>query len=92
VSSYAYSKASAGLIDRVRSMERACQAHGVPLRAAALKFSLRDPRIASTVVGTATPAHVDELVGLASLEMPDGLWQQLSELVPPESEWIGPER
>jgi D-threo-aldose 1-dehydrogenase len=92
VSSYAYSKASAGLVDRVRSMERACQAHGVPLRAAALKFSLRDPRIASTVVGTATPAHVDELVDLASLEVPDGLWQQLSELVPPESEWIGPER
>jgi D-threo-aldose 1-dehydrogenase len=73
-------------------MERACQAHGVPLRAAALNFSLRDPRIASTIVGTATPAHVDELVGLASLDIPEGLWDALCELVPPESDWIGPER
>jgi D-threo-aldose 1-dehydrogenase len=92
MSSYAYRQASTDFLNRVRAMERACQAHGVPLRAAALKFSLRDPRIASTVVGTASPAHVDELVDLASLEIPDHLWPQLSELVPPETEWIGPVR
>ena len=35
---------------------------------------VRDPRISSTVVGTATPAHVDELVGLASQEIPRPWW------------------
>jgi D-threo-aldose 1-dehydrogenase len=77
------------VIERVRAMEKACQAYGVPLRAAALNVSLRDSRIASTVVGTATPAHVDELVGLASMAVPPALWAELSELVPPQSEWLG---
>jgi D-threo-aldose 1-dehydrogenase len=89
VDSYAYSKAKPVVIERVRAMEKACQAYGVPLRAAALNVSLRDSRIASTVVGTATPAHVDELVGLASMAVPPALWAELSELVPPQSEWLG---
>jgi D-threo-aldose 1-dehydrogenase len=90
--SYAYNKAAPGLVDRVRAMEKACEAHGVPLRAAALNMSLSDARFASTVVGTATPAHVDELVDLASLEIPEALWDELSQLVPPQSEWLGLER
>ncbi len=77
------------IIERVGAMEKACLAYGVPLRAAALNVSLRDPRISSTVVGTATPAHVDELVSLASLAIPPALVADLEELVPPESEWLG---
>jgi D-threo-aldose 1-dehydrogenase len=89
VEKYAYQKASPQVLDRVRAMEKACLAYEVPLRAAALNFSLRDARIASTVVGTANPDHVDELAHLASVALPDALWDELSELVPPESEWIG---
>jgi len=85
---YGYRRASPEVIGLVRSMERACSAHGVPLRAAALQVSLRDPRIHSTVVGSATPAHVDELVELTSLPVPAALWDELSQLVAPETEWL----
>jgi D-threo-aldose 1-dehydrogenase len=88
-SSYAYDQASPEVLDRARAMERACQAYGVPLRAAALNVSVRDARIASTVVGTATPAHVDELVGLVTTAIPAALWEELAALMPPEEVWIG---
>jgi D-threo-aldose 1-dehydrogenase len=85
---YGYRQASPEVIGLVRSMERACSAHGVPLRAAALQVSLRDPRIHSTVVGSASPAHVDELVELTSFPVPGALWDELSRLVAPETEWL----
>jgi D-threo-aldose 1-dehydrogenase len=69
----------------VREIERLCQGCGVPLRAAALRMSTRDARVGSTVVGTASPAHVDELVELISLEIPDDLWEELSALGTPEA-------
>jgi D-threo-aldose 1-dehydrogenase len=85
---YAYRPASRVVLDRARAIERSCQTYGVPLRAAALQVSVRDPRISSTVVGTATPAHVDELVELATMKIPAALWEELSELVPPKTEWL----
>jgi D-threo-aldose 1-dehydrogenase len=63
-------------------MEAACARHGVPLAAAALQFSLRDPRIASTVVGFSRPERVDECVAQAETPIPDDLWPELDALVP----------
>ena len=82
---YAYVQASPELLSMVREIERLCQGCGVPLRAAALRMSTRDARVGSTVVGTASPAHVDELVELISLEIPDDLWEELSALGTPEA-------
>ena len=56
----------------------------MPLRAAALQFSTKDLRISSTIVGTATPDHVDELVQLLETNVPEQIWSELEELVPPE--------
>ena len=81
---YAYRTASTDVIHRIRAMEDICHAYGVPLRAAALGVSVRDPRISSTVVGTATPTHVDELVALTSEELPEALWEELGALMAPE--------
>ena len=84
---YAYSAASAVVLDRVRAMERACQEHGVPLAAAALQFSTRDPRIASTIVGVSRPERIAETARLATWEIPDALWQVLDPLHAPEELW-----
>jgi D-threo-aldose 1-dehydrogenase len=86
---YAYRTASTEVLDRVKAMEEACKRYSVPLRAAALGLSVRDPRVTSTVVGTATPAHVDDLVAQASAELPAALWEELAALVPPEQHWLG---
>ena len=70
---YAYRQASTEVLERIRAMEEACARYGTSLRAAALNMSVQDPRVNSTIVGTATSAHVDELVGLVSEPVPEPL-------------------
>jgi D-threo-aldose 1-dehydrogenase len=74
---YAYREASDTLIERARRMEAICQEHGVPLAAAALQFSLRDPRVTSTIVGMTRPERVAQTLDLARHPIPDALWPQL---------------
>jgi D-threo-aldose 1-dehydrogenase len=49
----------------------------VPLAAAALQFSAREPRIASTVVGVSAPERVKQTVELLLQHIPDELWAEL---------------
>jgi D-threo-aldose 1-dehydrogenase len=64
-------------------MQAVCQDFGVPLAAAALQFSLRDPRITSTVVGITRPERVAETLALAALPLPDEIWSRLAALSMP---------
>ncbi|WP_150306878.1 aldo/keto reductase [Planctomonas psychrotolerans] len=77
VSSYAYTPASDDTLARVRGMQDACREYDVPLAAAALQFSLRDRRIASTVVGMSEPSRIDATVALADHPIPDELWDRI---------------
>lgn len=85
---YAYQPAAPNLLERVEAMETVCTRYGVTLRSAALHFSLREPRICSTVVGTASPDHVVELVEAASAELPAALFEELEALAPPPNDWL----
>jgi D-threo-aldose 1-dehydrogenase len=85
---YAYRAASAEVLRCIRAIEEVCRQSGVPLRTAALAFSLKDPRITSTVVGTATPPHVDELAGLQDVAIPESFWKEIEPFTPPPSEWL----
>ncbi len=85
---YAYRPASPTILKSVAAMEDVCRRYGVTLRAAALQFSLRERRICSTVVGTASPGHVAEMVEMASAELPAPLFEELASLTPPQDEWL----
>ncbi len=74
---YAYQDAPAVLVERARSLATICQEYGVPLAAAALQFSLRDPRITSTVVGMTRPERIAQTLELARHSLPDELWPRL---------------
>jgi D-threo-aldose 1-dehydrogenase len=74
---YMYQEAPAALVERVRAMDRLCRERGVPLAAAALQFSLRDPRITSTIVGMARPERIAQTLDLAAHPIPDALWAEL---------------
>jgi len=76
---YMYRDAPSNLVERARTMESACQRHGVPLAAAALQFSLRDPRITSTIVGMTRPERLSQTIELARVPIPDDLWRELGE-------------
>jgi D-threo-aldose 1-dehydrogenase len=86
-STYAYQPADDELLRRIRAMEAACAEHGVPIAAAALQFSLRDPRITSTIIGISRPERVDETVHLASLPVPPELWDALEPFAAPKELW-----
>ncbi|MGW0229129.1 aldo/keto reductase [Actinopolymorpha singaporensis] len=77
---YAYREADADLLARVRAMADACAAYDVPLGAAALQYSLRQPLIASTVVGISAPERVDQTLAWATWPIPDELWASLRPL------------
>lgn len=81
VAKYAYREADDAILNRIRTMQDRCTAHDVPLGAAALQFSLREPRIASTVVGVSQPERVDQTVAWANWPIPDELWRELHDLL-----------
>jgi Aldo/keto reductase family len=70
-----------------RSMQKACEAFGVPL-AAALQFSLRDPRVTSTIVGVFEPARIATTLELAITPIPDERWTQLDRLARRTRDWL----
>jgi len=77
---YCYQPANKETLARVAAMERACQANGVPLAAAALQFSLRNRGIASTMVGMSTPDRIKQTLELAAWPISDELWHELEPL------------
>lgn len=82
---YAYQDAASAVVERARRMAEICRRYGVPLAAAALQFSARDPRIVSTIVGVSRPERVADTLALADHRIPDELWPQLDRF----AEWEG---
>jgi D-threo-aldose 1-dehydrogenase len=80
---YRYRPAPSDLLARAGQMAALCQEAGVPLAAAALQFSLRDRRVASTIVGMTRVERIAETVALATHPIPDDLWPRLDALAPP---------
>jgi D-threo-aldose 1-dehydrogenase len=82
-SRYEYRDAPKELLERAHVMQRACRDHSIPLAAAALQFSLRDPRVTSTIVGISRAERVRETLELAQLSIPEALWAELNSHAPP---------
>ncbi|WP_285240778.1 aldo/keto reductase [Pseudarthrobacter sp. MEB009] len=74
---YCYRPASPAIIGRVRRMAALCAEYSVPLAAAALQFSTRDPRVTSTIVGMSEPDRVAEAVDLAGWDIPAEFWDRI---------------
>ena len=85
---YGYRDAPAAVVEAVAAMQRVCESYGVPLPAAALQFSLRDPRVASTVVGVSEPGRIAETTRLATHPIPDAVWAELDALLPAPEHWL----
>lgn len=74
---YAYQDAPPAIVERTRQLAAVCREFGVPLIAAALQFSMRDPRVTTTVVGMTKPERVQQTLDLAAVVIPDELWPAL---------------
>ena len=84
---YAYRPASPELLHAVSAMEATCARFEVPLAAAALQCSLREPRITSTIVGMSRPERYGEALTLAAYPIPDDIWSEIEALTPAPEPW-----
>ena len=75
-----YQEADEATLAPVRAIEKLCADHGVAMGAAALQFSMHDPRIASTIIGVTKPSRVAETLEWASADIPDAFWTELKSL------------
>jgi D-threo-aldose 1-dehydrogenase len=83
---YAYQPASEALLERTRQLAAICARHNVPLPAAALQFSLLDPRITVTIVGMSRPERIAQTVAYATHPIPAALWDEINALPPASDE------
>ena len=51
--------------------------YSVPPGAVALQFSMRDPRITSTICGVSKPERVQQTLEWAGFPIPEALWEDL---------------
>lgn len=77
---YVYQEASEEMLDPIRRIEEVCDRHNVPPGAAALQFSMRDPRITSTICGVSRPERVAQTLEWARWQIPQELWDELATL------------
>lgn len=72
-----YRAAPAALLARARELEAVCRQFGVPLRAAAARFPLLHPAVASVLVGARSPAEITDAITLRDADIPAALWDAL---------------
>ena len=75
---YDYREAPQELIDRARLLAQTCERSGVPLRAAAARFPLTHPAVASVLIGARSAAEITDAVRLRALDIPATLWDSLA--------------
>lgn len=75
-----YQDADDAALAPVRMFEALCARCGVEPGAAALQFSMRDPRITSTIVGVSRPERIEANLAWAEADIPDGFWDELAQL------------
>jgi D-threo-aldose 1-dehydrogenase len=72
-----YAPAAREWIDRTTRIEALCDAHGVPLRAAALQFPLAHPAIDVVMVGARSEAEWHDALAMVNHRIPPAFWCDL---------------
>jgi D-threo-aldose 1-dehydrogenase len=72
-----YAPARPEVVERARRLADVCARHGVPLRAAALRFPAAHAAVASVLVGARSGEEFAADAALFDLPIPAALWQEL---------------
>ncbi|MEO6017634.1 MAG: aldo/keto reductase [Polaromonas sp.] len=72
-----YAPAAAGWVARTAQLEDLCQAHAVPLRAAALQFPLAHPAVDIVMLGARRVAEWDDAQTMLAHRIPAAFWADL---------------
>jgi D-threo-aldose 1-dehydrogenase len=74
---YDYTTAPTALVDRALALKGVTERHGVPLRAAALRFPFGHPAVASVLTGARSPEEVRDTVAQLRRPVPEPVWDDL---------------
>jgi len=74
---YDYAPAPLEVVERVRHLQRVCDAHGVRLAAAALQFALAPAQVASVIPGLAHRGQLEACIRDYREPIPAALWSDL---------------
>ena len=74
---YNYDPAPKAVLDRVRRIEAACNAHKVKLPEAALRFPVKHPSVVSVIPGMINPKQVALNVKTLGAKIPKSFWKDL---------------
>ncbi|QAY63084.1 aldo/keto reductase [Xylanimonas allomyrinae] len=85
---YGYGPAPAPVLEAIEAMRATCRRYGTTLDVAAVRFSTREPRFATTVVGMSSAARVAPTVAAATADLPDALFAELEGLLPAPEHWL----
>ena len=75
-----YQEVSEKKLKPVFDLEKICLKHNIPLGAAALQFSMKDPRISSTIVGITKKSRIDQIVEWSNFEISEDAWTEILSL------------
>ncbi|WP_049569657.1 aldo/keto reductase [Streptomyces sp. SBT349] len=75
--SYNYAPVREDVLARALRLKEVSERHGVPLRAAALRFPLGHPAVAGVLVGARSAAEVHDAAAMARHPVPAALWEEL---------------
>ncbi|WP_328461754.1 aldo/keto reductase [Streptomyces sp. NBC_00448] len=74
---YDYRTVSPDRLAGALAVQEICARHGVPMKAAALRFALGHPAVAALVVGARTAAEVRENQAMLDVAVPAEVWSEL---------------
>lgn len=86
-SKYGYTNASEQMRNKVQSIEKICEAHRIPIKAAALQFPLAHPLVSSVIPGSLSAAQVLDNIEMLKCPIPSEFWIELKQagLLHPEA-------
>ena len=76
-SHFEYQKASPEILAKVERIKAIAQRYKVPVKAAALQFSLAHPAVAAVIPGASRPERIAEDHAALRAPIPDDFWHEL---------------
>jgi 1-deoxyxylulose-5-phosphate synthase len=78
------------LLERVQRLRPIAEEHGVTLAQLALAWVLREPNVASAIVGATRPEQVDDNAGASGVELDEATLARIDEILGDSVAWEGP--
>jgi 1-deoxyxylulose-5-phosphate synthase len=78
------------LLERVQQLQPIAGELGITLAQLALAWVLREPNVASAIIGASRPEQVEDNVGAVGVELDDATLSRIDEILGDSVEWQGP--